>query len=187
MNTIRRKAPKSFQTERLCLRAPLKEGDGLIIHQAIIASIQELKPWLPFVQNTPTKDETERSWQTAYQKFIEKDYFRYLIFTKERNEFIGVASFENLDWHIPKCEIGYWINTKYSGNGYMTETVQELITIGINQMKFNRIDIRCESTNVKRRAIPEKLELNLEGILKNEDRAADGSKLTDTCIYSITP
>jgi ribosomal-protein-serine acetyltransferase len=67
----------------------------------------------------------------------------------------------------------------------MLEAVKELSKIGLNQLKFKRIEIRCESTNLRSRAIPEKLGFELEGTLKNDDLSADGSKLTDTCIYAI--
>ena len=80
--------------------------------------------------------------------------------------------------------MGYWINTKYSGNGYMLEAVKGLVELGSDYINFKRIKIRCEATNLKSRSIPEKLGFELEGILKNEDLSADGSKLTDTCIYA---
>ncbi|MET3695804.1 acetyltransferase (GNAT) family protein [Bacillus oleivorans] len=67
----------------------------------------------------------------------------------------------------------------------MTEAIKELTNFGIQRLQLMRIEIRCESTNLKSRAIPEKLGFHLEGILRNEDLSADGKELTDTCIYSI--
>lgn len=115
---------------------------------------------------------------------MKRDGFRYLIFNKSSNDFIGVVSFESLNWDIPKCQIGYWIDTKQSGNGYMLETVKSLTELGFNLIKFRRIEIRCESTNLNSRAIPEKLGYELEGILKDDDLSADRSMLTDTCVYA---
>lgn len=66
----------------------------------------------------------------------------------------------------------------------MTEAVSELTNLGLQLLKFRRIEIRCESTNTKSRTIPEKLGFELEGILRNEDLSADGKELTDTCIYA---
>lgn len=62
----------------------------------------------------------------------------------------------------------------------MTEAVSELTNLGFQQLKFRRIEIRCESTNFKSGSIPEKLDFELEGTLRNDDLSADGSKLTDT-------
>ncbi|WP_148051341.1 GNAT family N-acetyltransferase, partial [Pseudomonas chlororaphis] len=77
-----------------------------------------------------------------------------------------------------------WINTQFSGSGYMTETVSVLTNLGFQLFKFRRIEIQCECNNTKSRAIPEKLGFELEGILRNEDFSADGKQLADTCIYA---
>ena len=177
--------PLQFETERLILRAPRQSGEGSIVNEAIKDSIKELKDWLPFAQTTPTVEETEVSLRVAHIHFLKRKNLRYLIFCKRTNDFIGVTSLEGINWDIPKCHIGYWINTKFSGNGYMLEAIKGLTELGLNQIKFKRIEIKCESTNIKSRSIPEKLGYELEGTLKNDDLSADGNKLTDTCIYAI--
>ncbi|MBN8204194.1 GNAT family N-acetyltransferase [Bacillus sp. NTK034] len=184
MNPLLLDIPLQFETERLKLRVPRQSVDSSIVNVAIRDSFNELKPWLPFAQTIPTLEETEVNLRKANINFLKRESFRYLIFHKGSKDFIGVTSFEGVNWDIPKCHIGYWINTKYSGNGYMLEAVQGLTELGLSLIKFKRIEIRCESTNLKSRSIPEKLGVELEGILKNEDLSADGSKLTDTCIYA---
>lgn len=67
----------------------------------------------------------------------------------------------------------------------MSEAVKNLTELGLIHIKFKRIEIRCESTNLRSRSIPERLGFELEGILKNDELSADSSKLTDTCIYAI--
>ncbi len=183
MNPILIDIPIRLETDRLFLRVP-RPGDGNVVNHAIRDSINELKMWLPFAQKKPTIEETELNLREAYIRFLKRESMRYLIFHKERNEFIGVTSFEGIDWDVPKAQIGYWIHTKHSGNGFMIEAVNALSNLGLDHLKFNRIEIRCESTNVKSRTIPERLGFELEGTLKNEDLSADGRQLTDTCIYS---
>ncbi|MGG1227706.1 GNAT family N-acetyltransferase [Bacillus halotolerans] len=167
------------------LRAPHQTGDGKIVNQAIRDSFNELKAWLPFAQELPTVEETEINLRNAHINFLKRESFRFLIFDKASNNFIGITSLQRIDWTIPKCEIGYWVNTKFGGNGYMTEAVKKLATFGLHHIKFRRIEIRCESTNLKSRAIPEKLGFVFEGTLRNDDLSADGRNLIDTCFYSI--
>ncbi|TYS09682.1 GNAT family N-acetyltransferase [Bacillus subtilis] len=185
MNPLLLDVPLQLETERLILRAPHQKGDGNIVNQAIRDSFAELKAWLPFAQELPTVEETEINVRNAHIDFLKRESFRFLIFDRDYNDFIGIISLQGIDWTIPKCEIGYWINSKFSGNGYMTEAVKKLADFGLNNLKFRRIEIRCESTNLKSRAIPEKLGFVFEGTLRNDDLSADGSKLTDTCFYSI--
>jgi ribosomal-protein-serine acetyltransferase len=185
MNPILIDVPLQIETDRLILRAPLQAGDGNVVNQAIKDSINELKQWLFLYQAIPTVEETEIILRNAHIDFLKRESFRYLIFHKGTNDFIGTASLHRINWKISKSEIGYWINSQFSGNGYMTEAVSELTNLGFQQLKFRRIEIRCESTNFKSRSIPEKLGFELEGTLRNDDLSADGSKLTDTCIYSM--
>ncbi|MEZ2715084.1 GNAT family N-acetyltransferase [Niallia circulans] len=185
MNPILLDIPLQIETDRLILRAPLQAGDGDVVCQAIKDSFHELKQWLSLFQTMPTVEEIEIILRNAHIDFLKRESFRYLIFHKATNEFIGTASLHGINWKNAKCEIGYWINTKYTGKGYMTEAVRALVNHGFQQLNFSRVGIRCESTNVKSRSIPEKLGFELEGILRNDDLSADGSKLTDICIYSI--
>ncbi|MFF3024672.1 GNAT family N-acetyltransferase [Gottfriedia sp. NPDC057948] len=184
MNPILLDVPLQIETDRLILRAPLQAGDGNVVYQAINASFSELKQWLHLFQSIPTIEETEILLRNAHIDFLKRESFRYLIYHKDTNDFIGTASLHRINWEISKGEIGYWINTQYSGNGFMTETVSELTNLGFQQLKFRRIEIRCDSKNTKSRSIPEKLGFELEGTLRNEDLTADGKKLTDTCIYA---
>ncbi|MGW6194482.1 GNAT family N-acetyltransferase [Bacillus cereus] len=184
MHPILLDVPLQIETDRLILRAPLPAGDGNVVYQAIKDSINELKQWLLLFQSIPTVEETEILLRNAHIDFLKRESFRYLIYHKDTNDFIGTASLHGINWKISKCEIGYWINTQFSGNGYMTEVVRELTNLGFQLLKFRRIEIRCESNNTKSRKIPEKLGFELEGILHNEDLSADSKKLTDTCIYA---
>ncbi|MFB7140849.1 GNAT family N-acetyltransferase [Gottfriedia sp. NPDC056225] len=184
MNSILLDVPFQIETDRLILRAPLQAGEGDVVNQAIKDSISELKQWLSLYQSIPTVEETEIILRNAHIDFLKRESFRYLIYNKDTNDFIGTASLHRINWEISKCEIGYWISTPFSGNGYMIETVRALINLGFQQFKFSRIEIRCDSNNTKSRSIPEKLGFGLEGILRNEDLSADGKKLTDTCIFA---
>jgi ribosomal-protein-serine acetyltransferase len=56
----------------------------------------------------------------------------------------------------------------------------------MKNLKCRRIEVRCESTNIKSRSIPERLGFKLEGILRNDDLSANGKNLTDTCIFAKT-
>ncbi|AQY41423.1 GNAT family N-acetyltransferase [Bacillus thuringiensis] len=184
MNPILLDVPLQIETDRLILRAPLQAGEGNVVHEVIKDSIRELKPWLSLFQSIPTVEETEILLRNAHIDFLKRESFRYLIYHKETNDFVGTASLHRIDWKVSKCEIGYWINTQFSGSGYMTETVSALTNLGFQLFKFRRIEIRCECNNTKSRALPEKLGFELEGILRNEDFSSDGKQLTDTCIYA---
>ncbi|MGP4071630.1 GNAT family N-acetyltransferase [Piscibacillus sp. B03] len=174
-----------LETERLFLRAP-KPGDGVEVNSAVRYSILELREWLDFAQTTPEVEDTEIYLREAIAQFFRKERFQYLIFEKDSEVLVGSVSFENVNWTIPKAQIGYWVNTRYSGKGFMSEAVEKLTHYGLEELGFRRIEITCDSKNTKSRNIPERLGYELEGILKNEDRNPDGTELRDTCVYAKT-
>ncbi|MBP0725775.1 GNAT family N-acetyltransferase [Bacillus sp. RG28] len=183
MNPLLLEIPTKIDTKRLYLRIPMA-GEGETVNASIRASINELKLWLPLYQSMPEITETEITVRRAHNQFLNRESLRFFIFSKETDEFIGTCSLHNINWDIPKFEIGYWIDIRFSGKGFMTEAIQRLTHFAIQELNGRRIEIRCESSNMKSRTIPEKLGFELEGILRNEDFSADGKKLIDTCIYA---
>ncbi|MGZ9583735.1 GNAT family N-acetyltransferase [Paenibacillus marinisediminis] len=175
--------PSEFYTERLHIRMPMP-GDGKAVYDAIVASIDELKQWLPFAQKTQTEGNTEASVRTAHCRFLTREDLRLLIFLKGTNQFIGVTGLHNPNWDIPKFEIGYWIDKRYSGKGYMTEAVQGISDFAFDELKARRLEIRCDTLNTKSKLIPERLGFVLEGTLRNEDISVDGSEIRDTYLYA---
>lgn len=183
MNSILKDVVTTLETKRLVLRMP-QTGDGEVVNRAIASSIDELKAWLPFAQTMPTPEDTEANIRQSIASFVSRTALRFLIFNKDTEEFIGTTGFHNIDWEVQKLEIGYWIDTKHSGNGYMVEAIEKLCSYALDDLEIKRVEIRTESENLKSRAVPEKLGFRLEGILENDDVSVDGKQLTDTCIYA---
>lgn len=175
--------PHEFETERLLIRLPLP-GDGAAVYDAIQVSRPDLKKWLSFAQIEQTIDDVESNVREAHSKFLTRENLRLHIFHRETGKFIGSSGLHAIDWSVPKFEIGYWIDRRESGKGYVTEAVKGLTDFAFKQLKANRIEIRCDRENTKSRAIPERLGYTLEGILRNDSVAIDGEGLRDTCIYA---
>jgi RimJ/RimL family protein N-acetyltransferase len=159
-------------------------GDGTMVYEAIQASIEELKAWLPFAHFEQSESNTEANIREAHLKFLRREDLRLLIFLKDTQQFVGSSGLHRPNWSVPKFEIGYWIDTRLSGNGYMTEAVQGITNYAFTELKARRLEIRCDALNVRSQAIPEKLGFLLEGTLRNEDTSMDGKELRDTFVYA---
>ncbi|SEU10068.1 Protein N-acetyltransferase, RimJ/RimL family [Salinibacillus kushneri] len=183
MNPILLDFPHGFETERLFIRLP-KPGDGRVVYPAIQASINELRQWLLFAQNKQSEDQTEANIREAHAKFLTREDMRLHVFHKETGEFVCASGLHNIDWDIPKFEIGYWVATSHSGKGYVTEAVQGITNFSFLELKAKRVEIKCDAKNHKSRSIPERLDFKLEGILRNDDLSVNGNELRDTCIYA---
>ena len=50
-------------------------------------------------------------------------------------------------------EIGYWVRTSCSGQGYITEAVQEIARFAMEELQAERVEIRMSSRNTKSRRV----------------------------------
>jgi RimJ/RimL family protein N-acetyltransferase len=174
--------PSEFTTDRLLIRMPMP-GDGPVVYDAVTASLEELKPWLPFANYEQTLEGVEANLRESHAQFLKREDLRLLVFLKETGEFIASSGLHRINWDVPKFEIGYWIDTRQSGKGYMTEAVEGITRFAFEELAANRVEIRCDPNNVKSRAVAERLNYTLEGTLQNDDLGVDGS-LRDTCVFA---
>jgi ribosomal-protein-serine acetyltransferase len=81
-----------------------------------------------------------------------------------KSEIVGGIGFHRINRNDKSAEIGYWLAKSATGKGLVIRSVTRLIDYGFDEMKLNRIVIKCVPENEKSRAIPEKLGFTLEGV-----------------------
>lgn len=183
MNPILINFPEKIETERLYIR-PCLPGDGETVSHAIRASLPSLKKWLAFAHKPQSAEDTEINIREAHAQFLLRENFRLHIFLKENDEFVGSTGLHRVDWDVRKFEIGYWIDSRHTKKGYITEAVQALSTFAFEKLEANRVEIRCDVDNLESRRIPEKLGFALEGTLRKNSLSTDGSSLRDICVFA---
>lgn len=174
--------PESMESQRLLIRAPLW-NDGSKVNAAVTESMEELRPWMPWAKSMPSVEESEINIRCSRLAFLDRSDLRLLVFLKSTGELVGSSGLHRIDWEARKFEIGYWLRTSYTGQGYMTEAVDAITRYAAEQLQANRVEIRCDSRNVRSSRVAERLGFTLEGILRNDKCDVDGV-LRDTRIYS---
>ncbi|MCK9860927.1 GNAT family N-acetyltransferase [Paenibacillus sp. ATY16] len=182
INPILLTIPESFESARLLIRAPLF-GDGAAVNEAVVESIEELRPWMPWANQIPTIEESEIGIRKSRLEFLERTDMRLLLIHKETGQLVGSSGLHRMDWQARNFETGYWVRTSCAGQGYISEAVEAITEFAIHQLEANRIEIRCDSRNTKSARVAERSGFKLEGILRSEKRAKDGS-LRDTMVFS---
>ncbi|AYC30394.1 GNAT family N-acetyltransferase [Paenisporosarcina cavernae] len=174
---------KELHSKRLSMHSPRSE-DSRDVWESISTSIEQLKPWLRFAQDPPTLDQTERNIREAATLFEQQKQLRFHLFEKDSSTFIGTVDFYEIDWEVKKMSIHYWLDYRFEGKGYMTEAVDFLSRIAFEDWGIRRLALRCETDNVRSRAVAERLGFTLEGILRGDALSADRTHITDMCIYA---
>jgi RimJ/RimL family protein N-acetyltransferase len=182
--------PVPITTDRLTIR-PYREDDVPTLTEAYLESINELKPWLSWAHNVATEEpvsalQAELIFVRKVQaKWLMREELSFLITDKnDDTKIFGAICLRRINWAVPAMEIRYWLRTSMTGKGYMTETVNALCRYAFTQLHVQRIDLVCDESNIRSRAIPERLGFVQEGILKNYDRSADNNELTNMVVYA---
>ncbi|MCM3784981.1 GNAT family N-acetyltransferase [Neobacillus mesonae] len=174
--------PDAIESERLIIRAP-KPGDGAVMNIAVKESLAELKPWMPWAETPPTLSESETQIRQSAVHFAERKDLQLLLFLKETGKLIGSSGLHRINWDARRFEIGYWIHSAHTGKGYVTEAVHAITNFAVEELKANRIEIRCDALNTNSANVAKRAGFVLEGILRGDSLGVDGT-LRDTCVFS---
>ena len=174
--------PEAFESERMTIRAA-RVGEGVAVNEAIRESLAELKPWMVWAQALPTVEESEAHGRRAHAKFIAREDLHYRGWLKGTNTFIVGSGLHRIDWSVPRFEIGYWVRTSFAGQGYVGEIVRAMTRLAFETLNAERVEIRCDESNDRSWRVAERCGFTLEGVLRRDSRAPDGS-VRDTRVYA---
>jgi RimJ/RimL family protein N-acetyltransferase len=178
--------PERLQTQRLLLRSP-RPGDGAALNEAVTASLDELRPWMPWAQKAPTLDESEALARSAHAKFQLRSDLVYSIWERDTQghelQLVGGSGLHRIDWTVPRFEIGYWRRTGHAGRGFITETVRALSRMAFDVLRAQRVEIRMDDDNVASWRVAERAGFTFEGRLRR-DALDTGGKVCDTRVYA---
>ena len=177
--------PEEITTERLLLRCA-KPGDGKVLNDAVVESIQELKPWMDWATPTPSLVDSEVTCRRAYSRFLLSEELMMLIFLRAQSRLVGVTGFHLVNWKLRQFEIGYWGRTADNGSGFITEAVRALSDHALVHLEAVRVYIRADDQNLRSQRVAQRAGFLYEGTLRNHQRNPAG-QLRDVRMYSRIP
>jgi RimJ/RimL family protein N-acetyltransferase len=182
---ILRDFPDAFETERLLIRSPLP-GDGAELAAAVSESIDNLRPWLPWAVGVPTVDEAEENVRCARIAFLERTDLRMHLYLKGTSTLVGSSGLHQIDWSVPKFEIGYWCRNRFLGQGYITEAAWGITGFAFETLGAQRVGLLCDDRNERSRRVAERLRFHFEGVRRNDTVGPDGSP-RNLLMFSLIP
>jgi ribosomal-protein-serine acetyltransferase len=174
--------PETLETERLRLRAT-RAGWGAETNAAFLESHAQLRPWMPWAAGVQTPEAAEKHCREEQAKWHAREELDFCFFRKSDDAFVGKGGLHTIDWSIPKFEIGYWIRTGCSRQGFATEATLGLLELARDSLGARRVEISSDARNAPSRRVAEKSGFVLEGIRRNSRRDSAG-ELADSCVYA---
>jgi ribosomal-protein-serine acetyltransferase len=180
------KLAETLETPRLWLRWP-EPGEAAVVLESMTHSWPELTQWLYWTRTgLPTLEQCAQRQSEARDANVQGKALHFSLFLKSSGAFIGKLSFFEIEWGVPKAGIGYWLDTRFVGQGYMTEAVTELTRYGVETLGLARIQIDCDPRNSASARIAQRCGYLHEGNLRNGSRDLAG-ELRDMAVYAMTP
>lgn len=134
------------------------------------------------VSKTQDIESTKLFLKEIDDKRNNKQYYPYIILDTHTNNFIGFIDLKNIDWSIPKTEIGCYTDEKYASKGITTKSLQLFIAFAFKEFAFRKIFLRTHYSNKPAIAVAEKCGFELEGTLRMDYKTTNG-EIVDLLYY----
>jgi RimJ/RimL family protein N-acetyltransferase len=141
-------------------------GDLDELVDAVNASLDELRPWMPWAQVPATNEsikgflnQADVGWETGTE-------FAFAIRGRRGRKPEALLGFCGLHDRIGAggLEIGYWVRSDCTGRGMATTAAALLTSAALGLDGVTRVEIHCDAANVRSAAIPPKLGFRLDRI-----------------------
>lgn len=143
---------------RLTLRHP-EESDADAVVTAVLASINELSPWMPWA--TPAYDaSTAKLWISGQLGDVHR-----FVMVDEDSEIIGSCGLNRLDEN-GCANLGYWVRSDRAGKGIATAATRLLHDFGLGGAGLHRLEVIMSVRNEASHRVAEKAGAHYEGIMR---------------------
>ncbi len=89
---------------------------------------------------------------------------------------------KNLDWSIPKAEIGCYTDETFAGKGITTKAMRLFLDYCFEHFKFKKIFLRTHHTNKAAQTLAEKCGFEKEGNIRMDYKTTSG-EIVDLIYY----
>ncbi len=134
------------------------------------------------ISKTKTFEDTKDFVADRIQQLLEKKYYPFIIVDNDVNEIAGFIDIKNIDWRIPKGELGYYVDEKYAGTGIATKAFNLFLNHCFNEMGFVKLFLRTHESNTPARKLVEKCGFQIEGTIRKDHITLTG-EIVDLLYY----
>lgn len=170
----------------IILQNQVLEGERIILRPITLADAQDMYEYKSDEQTTryifDPHDDLARTFNSIANYYMKEPIGKYAIVLKEENKLIGTFEFRVKE-HNKSGEIGYTLNSKYWGNGYMTEAGKLILHLAFNQLKLERVFAEHATNNPASGNVMKRLGMTCDGILRKNHMFK--GELLDSAYYSI--
>ena len=162
---------------------PYRADDVDDVFEAGRESIAEIAPWMPWCHAGYQRSEAAE-WVAAQPEMRIKGECPLVVVDAISGRFLGSAGNNDVHPEHRKCNLGYWIRTSATGNGYAVRAARLSGIIALREMDLLRAEILVAVGNERSVRVAEKVGATHEGIQRH--RLSLHGEPIDAHMYSLT-
>ena len=116
--------------------------------------------------------------------FEKAELLSFVVYDNLTQKIIGSIFIKNFDRNVQKCELSFFIDEHYGGNGIMTKAVAVMVDHCFSHLDINKVFLRIAADNLPSRRVAEKNGFVEEGTLRQDFKTPDG-QLIDIVYYGL--
>lgn len=172
-------------TDDVVLLRPLQREDRDEVYGAVMESVAEISPWLPWCHPAYSPGETAAFIESTIQAWASQVHFNFGIFDSADGAFCGTISLNHIVRQNLYGNIGYWVRTGRTKRGLASRAVRLVARYAFDVVGLKRVEIAAIPENLASRRVAEKAGATLETILRN--RIVMHGRPYPAALYSLVP
>ena len=173
--------PERMQSSRLTLRRWV-EADAPALSMAILASLDHLRPWMPWVATEPHTPDDRIGlidmWRTDWEQGGDLVVGIFM-----DGEVVGGSGLHRRRGP-GVLEVGYWVHVDHVGKGIATEAADMLTTAAFTATGIERVEIHHDKANIASAGVPRRLGFALAD--ETQDVVSSPGEVGIDCRWMIT-
>ncbi|MCX6319717.1 MAG: GNAT family protein [Bacteroidetes bacterium] len=134
------------------------------------------------VSKTRNLEDTKEYLVEITNKIQQRIYLPFLVINTDNNSLAGFLDIKNIDWNIPKGELGCFIDKDYVNEGVATKALKLFMDHCFENYGFKKLFLRTHESNHSAKKLAESCGFIVEGILRSDYKTTTG-ELVDLLYY----
>jgi ribosomal-protein-serine acetyltransferase len=158
--------------EILC--RPYTVDDAPALHEAILASLEHLRPWMPWVALEPLTLEQRTAWIADGGDAVGIFHGEIVVGGTGLHDRLGDPAGR---------EIGYWVRDGWTARGIATAAARQMVDLAFSMDGVTYVEIHHDKANAASRRVPEKLGFTL--IRERKDEISAPGEIGISCDWRL--
>lgn len=160
-----------------------RRADVDVLHDAIVASVDHLKPWMEWAQDEPRSLEQHLELLKRWEDEWERGVDAHFAVCDGHRDVVGISGLH------PRpgpgaLEIGYWTHAAYLGRGFATRGAWLVTDIAFTLPAIDYVEIHHDKANDASRGIPKRL--GYEFVCEQPDDRAAPAEVGIDCTWRVS-